>query len=218
MRSELTHRSYIPAAGHDWLLPFYDPVSRLMGAESAHRRLIDQAHLQPGQRILEIGCGTGNLTVLMKALHPAVEVVGLDPDQKALDRTRRKAERARVAIDLDRGFSDELPYPDVSFDRVLSALMFHHLERDQKKRSLHEIRRVLKPRGSLHLLDFGGTHDHSDGFLSRLLHRSEHLRDNSGDTILALMREAGFADPTEVAQQRTIFGRIFYYQAAVGLK
>jgi cyclopropane fatty-acyl-phospholipid synthase-like methyltransferase len=207
-------RSYIPAAGHDWLLPFYDSVSKLMGSESLHRRLLDQAQLQPGQRVLEIGCGTGNLTTLVKMLYPAVEVVGLDPDPKALDRARRKGARQRVSIDLDRGFSDELPYPDDSFDRVLSALMFHHLDREEKKRSLHAIRRVLKSGGSLHLLDFGGTHDRSDGFLVHLVHRSEHLRDNSSHTILTLMREAAFAEPTEVAHQRTIFGRIFYYRAS----
>jgi len=207
-------RTYIPAAGRDWLLPFYDPFVKLMGAESAHRQLIDQAHLQPGQRILEIGCGTGNVTILVKTLYPAIEVVGLDPDPKALDRARRKADRQRVSVELDRGFSNELHYPDESYDRVLSAFMFHHLKRDEKKQSLLEIRRVLRPGGSLHLLDFGGAHDRSEGFLAHLLHRSEHVRDNSGDTILTLMREAGFADPTEVAQQRTIFGRIFYYHAS----
>jgi len=193
-------RTYIPAAGHDWLLPFYDSFVKLMGGESAHRQLIDQAQLQAGQRILEIGCGTGNLTVLVKTLYPAVEVVGLDPDPKALDRARRKAERQRVSVQLDRG--------------VLSAFMFHHLKQDEKKQTLHEVRRVLRPGGSLHVLDFGGPHERSDGFLAHLLHRSGHVRDNSGETILALMREAGFADPTEVAHQRTIFGRIFYYGAS----
>jgi len=207
-------RTYIPAAGHDWLLPFYDPFVKLMGGESAHRQLIDQAQLQPGQRILEIGCGTGNLTVLVKTLYPAVEVVGLDPDPKALDRARRKAERQRVSVQLDRGFADELHYTAESYNRVLSAFMFHHLNQDEKKQTLHEVRRVLRPGGSLHVLDFGGAHERSDGFLAHLLHRSEHVRDNSGETILALMREAGFADPTEVAHQRTIFGRIFYYGAS----
>lgn len=207
-------RTFVPAAGHDCLLPFYDPVLKLMGGESAHRQLIDQAHLQPGQRLLEIGCGTGNLTTLVKTLYPGVEVVGLDPDPKALERARRKAGRQRVSIELDRGFSDELHYPDESYDRVLSALMFHHLNRDEKKRSLHEIHRVLRSAGSLHLLDFGGAHDRSDGFLAHLLQRSEHLRDNSRDTILTLMREASFADPTELLQQRTIFGRIFFYRAS----
>ena len=208
------HRTYVPAAGHDWLLPFYDPLVKLMGGESAHRQLIDQADLQPGQRILEIGCGTGNLTILVKTLHPAVDIVGLDPDPKALDRARRKADRQRVSLQLDRGFSDELHYPDESYDQVLSAFMFHHLKPDEKKQSLHEIRRVLRPGGSLHLLDFGGAHDRSDGFLAHLLHRSEHVRGNSGETMLALMRQAGLADPTEVAHERTIFGRIFYCHAS----
>jgi ubiquinone/menaquinone biosynthesis C-methylase UbiE len=207
-------QTFIPAAGHDWLLPFYDPFVKLLGTESAHRRLVDQAQLQPGQRILEIGCGTGNLTILVKTLYPTVEVVGLDPDPKALARARRKAERQGVSIQLDRGFSNELQYPDRSYDRVLSAFMFHHLNRDEKKQSLHEIWRVLTPGGSLHLLDFGGGHDGSDGLIARLLHRSERVRENSGDTILTLMQEAGFVDPTEVANQRTILGRIFYYHAS----
>ena len=171
-------RTYIPAAGHDWLLPFYDPFVKLMGGESAHRQLIDQAQLQAGQRILEIGCGTGNLTVLVKTLYPAVEVVGLDPDPKALDRARRKAERQRVSVQLDRGFADELHYTAESYNRVLSAFMFHHLKQDEKKQTLHEVRRVLRPGGSLHVLDFGGAHERSDGFLAHLLHRSEHVRES----------------------------------------
>jgi ubiquinone/menaquinone biosynthesis C-methylase UbiE len=208
-----TRRTYIPAAGHDWLLPFYDPIARLMGSESAHRHLIDQARLRPGHRVLEIGCGTGSLTTLVKMLHPEIEIVGLDPDPKALARAQRKADRQRVSVELDRGFSDELRYPDGSYDRVFSAFMFHHLKLGEKKRSLHEIRRVLRPGGSLHLLDFGEKH-RSDGFIAHLIHRSGQVRDNSSDTILTLMREVGFADPREVAQERTIFGRVFYYQAS----
>jgi ubiquinone/menaquinone biosynthesis C-methylase UbiE len=208
------HRTFVPAAGHDWLLPFYDPLTWLMGVESAHRRLIEQADLQPGQRVLEIGCGTGNMTVLAKTLHPATDVVGLDPDPKALDRARRKAEGRGISIELDRGFADDLHHPDASFDRVLSALMFHHLEHDQKAKSLSEVRRVVRPGGSLHLLDFGGGHDGSSGFLARLLHPSESLRENAADTILGMMRDAGFADPVEVGQHWTIFGRVFFYRAA----
>ena len=212
--STTTRRTYLPAAGHDWFLPLYDPFVKLVGGDRARRALLEQAEMRPGQRVLDVGCGTGSLVVLIKRLRSDVDVVGLDPDPKALARARQKAEREGASIRLDRGFSDELHYPTDSFDRVLSALMFHHLDRDQKKRSLREIRRVLKAGGSLHLLDFGGTHDHSEGFLAHLLRRSEHLGDNSGDTILTLMREVGLADPTEVSQRRTIFGRIFYYQAS----
>ena len=72
--------------------------------------------------MLDIGCGKGALAVLIKRLHPGVDVVGLDPDQKALARTKRKA----VLIRSDPGFSHQLPYPEASFDRVLSTFMFHH--------------------------------------------------------------------------------------------
>jgi ubiquinone/menaquinone biosynthesis C-methylase UbiE len=108
---EETQRIYLPAAGHEWLLPLYDPLVKLLGGGSAHRQLVDQTGIQPGHRVLEIGCGTGNLVILVKRLYPRAEVVGLDPDPKALARARRKAERDALSIQFDRGFSDALPYP-----------------------------------------------------------------------------------------------------------
>ncbi len=213
---EEPRKTYIPGMGHDRLLPLYDPLQKLLGVASAHRSLVDQADVQPDQSVLEIGCGTGNLAILVKRLHPGAEVVGLDPDPKALARARRKAEREALPVRLDLGFAQELPYPDGSFDRVFSAFMFHHLKPDGKEKTLHEVRRVLKPGGSLHLLDLGGAKVRSDGLMARLQHRSELLRDNFGDRIPTLMREAGFADPMEVAHRVTIFvGRVTYYRATV---
>lgn len=212
---EETQRIYLPAAGHDWLLPLYDPLVKVLGGDSAHRQLVDQTGIQPGHRVLEIGCGTGNLAILVKRLHPGAEVIGLDPDPKALTRGRRKAEREAHSIKFDRGFSDALPYPDGSIDRVLSAFMFHHLlNPDEKTKTLLEARRVLVPGGSLHLLDFGGVTERSEGFLERFLHQTERLQDNAGERVVSLMREAGFEDPAEVAHRvMTIFGRITYYRA-----
>ena len=207
-------KPYLPAMGHDRLLPLYDPLQRLLGMESVHRQLVNQARIQPDQRILEIGCGTGNLAILIKRLHPGAEVVGIDPDPKALARAQRKARRKTLYVHLDRGFAEELPYSDASFDLVVSALMFHHLGPEEKEKTLEEARRVLKPGGSLHLVDFGGATARSDGFLARLHNRSERLRYNFGDRIPMLMREAGFADPTEVAHRVTIAGRFTYYRAS----
>jgi hypothetical protein len=92
--------------------------------------------------------------------------------------------------------------------------MFHHLGPDEKEHTLREVWRVLKPIGSLHLLDFGGAKMRSDGFTARLSHRSQLLRDNFGERIPTLMREAGFADPTEVTHRVTIAGRLTYYRAS----
>ena len=109
-----------------------------------------------------IACSTsaavwGTLAMLIKRLHPDVDVVGLDPDPKALAWAKGKAERSAVSIRLDQGFSHQLPYPEASFRRVLSSFMFHHLMVGQREKTLCEVRRVLTPGGSLHMLDFTGT-------------------------------------------------------------
>jgi ubiquinone/menaquinone biosynthesis C-methylase UbiE len=211
---EESRRTYIPAAGHDWALPLYDPIVTLLGGARARMALLDQASIQTGHRILDIGCGTGALVTMIKRLHPDVDVVGLDPDPKALTRARRKAERIAVPIQFDQGFSDELPYPDVSFDRVFSSFMLHHLQAGEKERTLREVRRVLKPGGSLHLLDFGGPESRQNGFLTRLFHSSHSLKDNSDSRIIALMSQAGLANPKVVRHGDMLFGKIAYYQAS----
>ncbi|MGH7897000.1 MAG: class I SAM-dependent methyltransferase [Candidatus Binatia bacterium] len=205
-------RTYLPAAGHDWFLPLYDPLVKLMGGDRARRDLVDQAAIRPASRVLEVGCGTGSLLVLVKSVHPDVEVVGLDPDPKALARAKRKADGAGISMALDRGFSDALPYPRGSFDVVLSSLMFHHLAADEKQSTLREIHRVLKPGGAFHMLDLAGPESRG-GFLSRLIHSDHVLEDNSAGRIVARMSEAGFSDAKLVARRSMLFTRIAYYRA-----
>jgi ubiquinone/menaquinone biosynthesis C-methylase UbiE len=200
-----TERTYIPAAGHDWSLPFYDPISKLLGGDSARGILIEQADLQPDHRVLEVGCGTGTLLTLVKRMQPLVQPTGLDPDEKALARAKRKADRASVSIQLDRGFSDTLPYPDASFDRVFSCFMFHHLKDvAEKRRTLREIRRVLRPGGRLHLLDFSRD-ESAAGALARWLHSNDRLKDNTEHRVLSLMHEADLIDPVILRRGRTLF-------------
>ncbi len=210
------HRPYVPGMGHDWLLPFYDPLQKVLGIESLHRTLVDQADLRPGDRVLEIGCGTGNLLLLIKRLEPRADVVGLDPDPKALARARRKAARRSLPVQLDQGFAGTLPYPDASFDHMFSALMFHHLGPGEKVGALREARRVLRPGGSLHLLDFGGSKPHSGGLLARRIHRPGRLQGNLGDRIPTMMREANFEPAMELDHKVARFvGAVAYFRASV---
>ncbi len=206
-------RIYLPAAGHHWSLPLYDPLVKLLGGNAARALLLEQAAVRPGHRVLDIGCGTGSLLVLIKSKHPNVEAVGLDPDPRALERARRKARRAAFSIQLDQGFSDELPYPEGAFDRVFSSFMLHHLEPAEKETTLREVRRVLRPGARFHLLDFA-TPD-SAGPLARRLHSSHRLKDNSDDQILSLMRRAGLSDAQRVAGRSLLIGHIAYYEALV---
>jgi ubiquinone/menaquinone biosynthesis C-methylase UbiE len=207
-------RTYIPAAGFDWSLPLYDPLVKLLGGDAARAALLAQAVVRPGHRVLDIGCGTGSLVVLIKRDYPDADVVGLDPDPRALSRARRKGQRAALSIQFDQGFSDELPYPDGSFDRVFSSFMFHHLEADEKETALREVRRVLKPGATFHMLDFATPDSNSAGRITRLLHSSHRLKDNSDDRIISFMSRAGLSDPKRVAGRALFVGYIAYYQAS----
>ena len=140
-----------------------------MGFDRSRQELISQANVKPDHHILDIGCGTGTFVVLLKRQFPAAQVIGLDPDPKALRRAQSKVRRAAVSVQLDRGFSDQLPYQKESFDRVFSSFMFHHLDEQEREKTLKEVLRVLKPGGSFHLLDFTAN-DGAHGFLDRLFH------------------------------------------------
>jgi ubiquinone/menaquinone biosynthesis C-methylase UbiE len=206
----MTHpqRAFVPAAGHDWLLPLYDPFQRLLGGEALHDALLEQAALAPGHRVLDVGCGTGSLAVLVGRRHPEVDVAALDPDPKALAIARRKADRAGLAIRFEQGYGDALPWADASFDRALSSLMFHHLDLDAKRGMLREIVRVLRPGGSFYLVDFARSGDRENGLVARLLHRTEHLRDQDDARIAALLSEAGLRDVECIGARRLLFARV----------
>ena len=206
-------RHYLPAAGRHALLPFYDPFTKVIGVDKTRRALLEQAELQPGHRVLDVGCGTGSLLVLIKRRHPEVDVVGLDPDPKALARAKRKAQRAAVTVRLDQGFADALPYDVSTFDRVFSSLMFHHLERDDKLKALSEIRRVLKPGGRFEMMDFAGRDHAGARRIHRWLHSHERFEDNSEKRVLELMTQAAFAEARAVKRGRMLFGGVVYYEA-----
>jgi ubiquinone/menaquinone biosynthesis C-methylase UbiE len=201
---------FIPAAGRDWALPLYDPLVKLIGGDRPRRALLDLAAPRPGQAALDIGCGTGTLAVFIKSRQPAVEVVGIDPDPKALARANRKAERAGLQIHFDRGLADALPYPDASFDRVFCSFVYHHLSRTEQEAMLGEARRVLKAGGWLCLLDFDGPEAAAGGSGARWLHSSPVLAGNDEARILGSMRRAAFVDAKRAGRGSLVFGLVAY--------
>ena len=211
----MSRRDFFPAAGHDLFLPVYDPLVNLMGFDRARQELVSAANIEPGHHILDIGCGTGTLVVKLKRQYPSAQVVGIDPDPKALRRARIKVTRAAVSVQLDSGFADELPYKEDSFDRVFSSFMFHHLEEQEREDMLREVLRVLRVGGSFHLLDFV-MDDASHGFFDRLFQAHARMKDNRDASILELMNRVGLTNAAKVKDDSMLFGllRTACYQAS----
>jgi ubiquinone/menaquinone biosynthesis C-methylase UbiE len=208
----VTEHDYIPAAGRDALLPGYDLLTRLLGMNKAYDALVAQAELADGLRVLEIGCGTGNVTTRVKRAAPGADVVGTDPDPRALARAQRKA-REMTGIRFERAYAQELPFADGEFDRVLSSMMLHHLGDDVKAAAAAEIYRVLRPGGTLHIVDIGGRTTGHHGLAARWMKDNPHAAGNLDDGIPRLLRTVGF-DCAETGTRRNRFiGLLTFYRA-----
>lgn len=211
------HENYIPALSYDWLTPFYDPVVRLTTRENTFKKaLIEQSRVEDARCVLDLACGTGTLTVLIKNAAPQAEVVGIDGDPKILKIAREKARAANFEIRFDEGMSFELPYADETFDRVVSSLFFHHLTRENKLKTLIEVKRVLKPKGEFHVADWGLPANplmkFSSGVIG-LLDGYETTADNFNGLLPSLMSDSGFKEIEETNRYNTFFGTIRLHKA-----
>jgi ubiquinone/menaquinone biosynthesis C-methylase UbiE len=175
------------AWGYDWLVR-----ALTLGRAGALRRLtVRLAQIQPGERVLEVGCGTGDVALLARAAAgPAGAVVGIDASPEMIACAQRKAARRQVGIDYRVGVVEDLAFPAASFDVVVSSLMMHHLPERLKREGLAEIRRVLKPGGRLLVVDV--TRPTTRGWrLIGTLSLHGGLRTGAQD-LPALLRDSGF--------------------------
>jgi ubiquinone/menaquinone biosynthesis C-methylase UbiE len=119
------------------------------------QRTATLACIQPGEQVLDVGCGTGTLAMeVARRVGTAGRVTGVDPGTQQIARARSKATRRNLPIEFQIGVIEQLPFTDQTFDVVLSTLMMHHLPVSLKRQGLAEIARVLKPGGRLVIADF----------------------------------------------------------------
>jgi ubiquinone/menaquinone biosynthesis C-methylase UbiE len=137
-----------------YLSKYYDLITPA-DRRRFRRNQIDLLNLREGERVLEVGCGTGVLSFLAKMIvGDGGAVEGIDIAPKMVARARQKAEKAGLPINFRVASIDELPYRDGVFDAVISSLMFHHLPLRIKERGLEEVYRVLKRGGRFLVCDF----------------------------------------------------------------
>ncbi len=217
MNSSRKDVKYIPALRFGWLTTLYDPILRWTLQEQKFKlQLIQQANIQPGQRVLDLGCGTATLTILLKKMHPEAEVIGLDGDDKALTIAHRKVKARSLEIQLQKGLSYRLDFPASSFDRVVSSLLFHHLSGENKQKTFAEVRRVLKPDGELHLADWGKARNALMRWaflVVQLLDGFATTTENVQGKLLDYLNQTGFEEVAERQHFSTPFGTLTLYSA-----
>ena len=205
-----SRKDYIPALSFRILTPFYDFIQKYIVRDVRYKsRLVAQAQIQPGQRVMDLGCGTGTLAIMVKQAQPGAEVFGLDADPQMLNVARAKKDEAKLDIKFDVGFTNELPYPNEYFDRVLSSIMIHHLKTPDKQKTAHEIHRVLKRGGQLHVIDFGKPSTFYGKLLGPFLHEFEEANDNV-DGKLPIMFEQAELKVKEMGNFWTFFGDLTF--------
>ena len=181
---------------YDLMEQFHDTFSFRGKFRELRQRTANLAQLQPGEQVLDVGCGTGTLAMeVARRVGPADRVAGVDPGTQQIARARAKAARRNVPIDFQIGVIEQLAFPDQTFDVVFSTLMMHHLPASLKRQGLAEIARVLKPGGRLVIADFKRKQERQ-GRAARF-----HAGGSSMQDLVALVKEAGF-EHLEIEEMR----------------
>ena len=202
---------YVPALGWHGLTSAYDAlIGRFFPENAVKSRLLDLAGIAPGERALDLGCGTGTLLAMAEARGAAV--TGIDADPRMLARARPKLRGAH----LIQGLTHAAELPEDSFDLVISSLFFHHLRRAEKQETLSRARRWLKPGGRLVIADFC----RPAGAVQRALFTTVRVLDGFGltqdvleDAVPRLIDEVGFQERGSAPPVSTLFGPIGFWTA-----
>jgi ubiquinone/menaquinone biosynthesis C-methylase UbiE len=198
-----------------WL---YDPlIERLsFGRERRFReKTLEYLAVQPHERVLDVGCGTGSLTLaIARRLGAHGSVWGIDAAPRMIAIARRKAQRAGLPAQFDPGIAESLEFPDRTFDLVVNSMFTHHVDTGLKRRAFAEMHRVLRPGGRLVTADVDRPTTAAAwlmGWGARVLLVQRELVDNLRGDLPGLMTAAGFRQVTRVAH---VYGLVSFFTAS----
>lgn len=208
-------RAYVPALGDRRLTPFYDATVALMTCERTWRRaFIKQIDPTPRDVILDVGCGTGTLAVLLAKACPGASIHAIDPDPEVLSRAELKARDADVLVHFAKGYAQETAAARVRPNKVVSSLVLHQVPLAGKRSAILSAFATLRTGGELHIADYGEQRSPLMKFAFRQVQALDGYRNtqpNAEGILPELMTEAGFTGVTETAVIQTPTGAISLY-------
>ena len=213
------HRDFVPALGKSGSLDRYDAAIALMTREKRWRSdLLRFAEPRPGERIVDIGCGTGTFAIALKQAAPESIVLAVDPDPAVLEIARAKAEVADAEIRWFEAMGDELDGIAAlrQCDKIVSSLVLHQCPMAVKEAIAAQMFRLLRPGGTLFIADYG----EQRSLLMRMLFRQIQLLDgfeytepNAKGCVPEILTAAGFEAVEEIKVIPTPTGSISIYRA-----
>lgn len=216
---ERAERSYVPALGDHRFSPFYDTTIALLTCERTWRRaLVKQIDANPRDVVLDLGCGTGTLAIMLKRDCPSASIHGVDPDPNILTLAENKARDADVLVHFSQGFAQDVAEiaARVRPNKIVSSLVLHQVPLAAKRSIILNAFAVLKPGGEFHVADYGL----QSSPLMRLAFRNVQALDgyantqpNADGVLTQLMEDAGFAEVKETTVIPTPTGSISLYRA-----
>ena len=203
---------FIPALRFKWLTPLYDFfVGITMPEKKIKKALISYANIVSGTKLLDFGCGTGTLTIMAKHFSPETKVTGVDIDRDILDKATKKIKKEKLDIFLLDYDGKHLPFQRNAFDRVISCLVFHHLDTDTKQNMLAEIFRVMSKDGRLIIADFGRSKSWVQRTLFNIIRGLDGFKStdaNARGLLPEMISDAGFENVAIKKRFKTIFGEV----------
>ena len=176
----------------------YDVHTRLMGLgvnQANSKMIIQMAGVKTGDKVLDVGCGSGNLTLTAKRyVGSSGSVYGIDASPEMIDVARKKAKQTDIDARFDVALIEKLPFEDSTFNVVISRLVMHHLPDDLKQQAFAEVFRVLKPGGTVFLADFQApTNPILARLVSMFIGHPAMVKSNVSN-LIPMLGEAGFLD------------------------
>ena len=180
--------------------PQYDFHTRLMGLgvnQPNSKMIIKMTQIKQGDKVLDVGCGSGNLTLTAKLYAGSTgSVYGIDASPEMIEVARKKAKQSGTNVTFEVGLIEQLPFPEATFDVVISRLVIHHLPDDLKRQGFAEIFRVLKPGGVFFLTDFKSPANPILAHVTSLLVGHQMMMQSNVSNLPPMLMQAGFISVT----------------------